>query len=119
MAKDKEMDTVMLWLKSGENAPLFYPDRYFPEMAEAREQLWQRLAGEREPAKPEQRTEAGGWQLDRTKDVLRAEFPDGVPPNLTDKEVRRRIEPVFKKNGWKLSSVDTIARARGRRERRD
>ena len=25
------------------------------------------------------------------------EFPDGVPPNLTDKEVQRRIEPIFKK----------------------
>src|SRR5258708_17693237 len=73
------------------------------------------LAADWSQAKPEQRTKARGWQLDRTNDVLRAEFPNGVPPDLTNKEVRRRIEPVFKKNGWKLASVDTIARAHGRR----
>jgi hypothetical protein len=118
MAKDKEKDTVAAWLKNEGSARMFYPDELFPEMASAREQLRQRLAGDRAPAKLEQRTEARGWQRDRTNDVLRTEFPDGVPPDLTDKEVRRRIEPVFKKNGWKLPSVDTIARARGRRDRR-
>ena len=43
------------------------------------------------------------------------EFPDGVPPNLTGKEIQAQIEPIFKKNSWKLPSVDSIARARGRR----
>jgi hypothetical protein len=55
-------------------------------------------------------------QLDRTNEVLRNEFPDGVPPNLTDKEIQSRIVPVFHERGWKLSSIDTIARARGRRK---
>jgi hypothetical protein len=55
------------------------------------------------------------WQVDRIKRALRMEFPDGVPPNLTEKEVQRRIKPVFKEKGWKLPSVDSIARARGRR----
>jgi hypothetical protein len=55
------------------------------------------------------------WQLERTKDALRAEFPEGVPPDLEHKEVLRRIEPFFKKNCWPATSVDTIARARNRR----
>jgi hypothetical protein len=55
-------------------------------------------------------------QVDRTKQALCTKFPDGVPPSLTDKEIRRRIEPIFKKNSWKLASIDSIARARGRRK---
>jgi hypothetical protein len=55
-------------------------------------------------------------QVDRTSEALRDEFPNGVPPNLTNKEIRRRIEPVFEEKGWKLASVDSIARARGRRK---
>ena len=54
-------------------------------------------------------------QVGRIKQALNIEFPNGVPPNLTDKELRRRIEPMFEKNSWKLPSVDSIARARGRR----
>lgn len=57
------------------------------------------------------------WQLEQTKEALRAVFPDGVSPNLSDKEVQRRIEPYFKKNSWKLCSITTIARARGRGKR--
>jgi hypothetical protein len=53
--------------------------------------------------------------LDRTKEVLRNEFPNGVPPNLTDKEIQSRLVPVSEEKGWKLPSIDTIARARGRR----
>jgi hypothetical protein len=52
-------------------------------------------------------------QLDHTNEVLRNEFPNGVPTDLTNKEIRRLIRPVFKEKGWKLSSIDTIARARG------
>ena len=55
-------------------------------------------------------------QLDRANEVLRGEFPNGVPPNLTDKQIQSRIVPVFKEKGWKLPSIDTIARARGRRK---
>ena len=63
------------------------------------------------PTKSEKRR----WQLYRTKVALRAAFPNGVSPNDTDKEVQRRIEPIFKQKSWKLPSVDSIARARGRR----
>jgi hypothetical protein len=55
-------------------------------------------------------------QVGRIKLALSIEFPDGLSPNLTDKEVRRRIEPIFKKNSWKLPSIDSVARARGRRK---
>ena len=55
-------------------------------------------------------------QVKRIKDVLLMEFPDGVSPNLTDKEIQGLIEPIFKNNSWKLPSVDSIARARGRRK---
>jgi hypothetical protein len=55
-------------------------------------------------------------RVGRIKQALSKEFPNGVPPNLTDKEIRRRIEPIFEKNSWKLPSVDSIARARGRRK---
>ena len=44
------------------------------------------------------------------------EFPDGVPPNLTDKEIQRLIKPIFKDKSWKLPSVDSIAHALGRRK---
>jgi hypothetical protein len=44
------------------------------------------------------------------------EFPEGVPPNLTSKELQRRIEPIFKEKSWKPPSRDSIARALGRRE---
>jgi hypothetical protein len=57
------------------------------------------------------------WQIDRIKQALGIEFPDRVvPPNLTGKEIQERIEPIFKRNSWKLPSVDSIARARGRRK---
>jgi hypothetical protein len=57
-----------------------------------------------------------GSQVDRIKRALSIAFPDGVGPDLTDKEIQRRIEPIFKRNSWKLASVDSIARARGRRK---
>ena len=58
----------------------------------------------------------GPWQIDRINQALAMEFPDGVPPDVTGKEIQRRIEPFFKRNSWKLPSVDSIARARGRRK---
>jgi|SRR6476646_9818057 hypothetical protein len=63
------------------------------------------------PTKSERRR----WQLYRTKVALRAAFPNGASPNLTDKEIQRRIDPIFAEKGWKLASADSIARARGRR----
>jgi hypothetical protein len=63
------------------------------------------------PTKSERRR----WQIFRIKYALRTEFPDGVSPNLTDKEIQRRINPIFKRRSWKFPSVDSIARARGRR----
>src|SRR3954465_9894425 len=63
------------------------------------------------PSKSERRR----WQLGRIKYALGTEFPDGVSRNLTDKEVQRRIDPIFDRKSWKRASVDSIARARGRR----
>ena len=56
------------------------------------------------------------WQVDHIQQALRMEFPDEVPPNVTAKEIQRRIEPIFKKNSWKLPSLDSVARALGRRK---
>jgi hypothetical protein len=142
MARDKEKNSVLLWLKAGENAPLFYPDRYFPKMPEAREQLRQRLAVECELDKPEHRSETQNWQLDRTnspadhgptaklerqsqkvgwqikcvKDLLPKAFPpDGHPPgNLTLQAIQTHLRPLLEK-GAKVPSTDTIARVIGRR----
>jgi hypothetical protein len=61
------------------------------------------------------KSERRRWQLYRIKYALGAEFPDGVSPNITDKEIQRRIHPIFKRKSWKFPSVDSIARARGRR----
>lgn len=58
----------------------------------------------------------GPSQVGRIKQALSIEFPDGVPPNLTDKEILRRIGPIFEKNSWKLPSINSVARARGRRK---
>jgi hypothetical protein len=55
-------------------------------------------------------------QVDRVKLALRMEFPDGVSPNLTDKAIQGRIQSFFTNKTWKLASVDSIARARGRRK---
>ena len=56
-----------------------------------------------------------GWQVARVKELLSVAFPDGVPDDATDKEIRRRLEPPFTARHWKLPSRDTIARALGRR----
>jgi hypothetical protein len=56
------------------------------------------------------------WQIDRINLALRVEFPDGVPPNVTNKEILGRIMPIFTKKSWNEPSVDSIARARGRRK---
>ena len=60
-----------------------------------------------------------GWQLDRINEMLARVFPPHgrVPPDLTNKAVQRLLAPEFEKAGLKLPSVDSIARARGRRDR--
>jgi hypothetical protein len=63
------------------------------------------------------KAQSGRWQLERIKWALDMAFPEGAPPNLTGKEIQGRIEPIFDKQSWKLPSLDSIARARGRRKR--
>lgn len=67
------------------------------------------------PQKP-QRTS----QQTRTKKFLRDAFPpDGLPPiHWTLHRIQKRLEIHFKRNGLKLASTDTIARALGRRSPR-
>jgi hypothetical protein len=100
MAKDERKSTTMLLRKCSE--PLL------------------RIVDFGAPDNPERQAQKSGWQLKRIKKVLPILFPpDGrVPSNLTDKAVQRRLVPVFEKNGWKEPSIDSIARARGRRDRR-
>ncbi|QHO72086.1 hypothetical protein ACH79_05115 [Bradyrhizobium sp. CCBAU 051011] len=56
------------------------------------------------------------WQVSRIQWALHLEFPDGVPPNVPAKEIQRLIGPLFKDKSWKPPSIDSIARARGRRK---
>ncbi|MCK1495038.1 hypothetical protein IVB14_32695 [Bradyrhizobium sp. 180] len=114
MAK-KNSKKAALWLKAGQQAPLFYPDQFFREMVEAREELLQKLAGE---CDAEPLTRGRTWQLDRLRGVLRVVFPpDGrIPANLTHGAVQRHVVPVYKEMGWKEPCIDTIARVRGRRK---
>jgi hypothetical protein len=64
------------------------------------------------------KAQSGRWQVDNINSALSIEFPDGVPPHLTHKEVQKRIQTIFENNSWKLPSLDSIARARGRRRRK-
>jgi hypothetical protein len=58
-------------------------------------------------------------QQTRVLQVLPTVFPpDGRPPTgFTLKQIQKCLEPEFKKQGWRLASTDTIARALGRRRR--
>jgi hypothetical protein len=121
MAKDEKK--AMLWRKSlGPAPPLVIPktDDPFRRVAE-RLAVLQYVTDLDARPKPERQAQKGGWQLKRIKKVLAKLFPpDGrVPSNLTDKAVQRLLVPVFKKNDWREPSIDSIARARGRRDRRD
>jgi hypothetical protein len=60
------------------------------------------------------------WQLDSLREILLIVFPpDGlVPADLKDKAVLVRVAPEFEKRHLRVPSIDTIARARGRRKPR-
>jgi hypothetical protein len=60
---------------------------------------------------------AEGWQVRRIKQVLKEAFPpDGLPPNdMPLKTVRNRVNVIFERRRWKPASVDSVARAMGRR----
>jgi hypothetical protein len=68
---------------------------------------------------PQEYKQRPDWQLQQTERAFQIVFrPDGrAPPNLTHKEVQRRIEPVFKENSCKLASTETIRRLRNRHKR--
>jgi len=69
------------------------------------------------PAALAGKTPRRSWQVDHIRQALGMVFPDGVvPPNLTAKEIGRRIKPIFIDKSWKLPSPDSIARALGRRK---
>jgi hypothetical protein len=61
-----------------------------------------------------------GPQVNRIRKALSKKFPPNgrAPANLTDKAVLLLLVPEFDKNGWKHPSIDSIARARGRRNKR-
>jgi hypothetical protein len=126
MAKDKKKSTRAGWRVNKTTMMDFPPVR--PEAAEqvvkdlmgAAERLRRSMTGLPGPAKPERQTQAAGWQLDRIYEMLPIAFPpDGrVPSDLTHKAVQRRLEPLFKKKGWRLPSPDSIRRARERQNSR-
>jgi hypothetical protein len=88
--------------------------------------LWERLA--MMPKPPHNPAEANpattndetlGWQQRDLLPILRLTYPpDGkVPDGIKDKEVLQIIEPEYRKQGKTAPSIDTIARARGRRKK--
>ena len=67
---------------------------------------------EDEPDEPK----ADGWQVARVKELLPIAFPKGLPTKARYKEIQNRFAPLCKSKGWKLPSIDSIARALGRRK---
>lgn len=74
------------------------------------EKCWLTIGTEAEPDE-----QKDGWQIARAKELFLIGYPDGVPDAATGKEVQKRLATACKDRGWKLPSLDTIARARGRR----
>jgi hypothetical protein len=65
-----------------------------------------------------QESKVDGWQVRRVKQALQALFPpDGHPPlEMALKAILKRInEEFFKPRLWKFASLDSLARAMGRR----
>lgn len=85
-----------------------------PENAPTIKQLGR--AGQHDAVEPVQTK--SGWKLQPLMEVLQSVFPpDGrVPAELSHKAVKARLEPEYKKRDLPVPSVDTIARARGRRK---
>jgi hypothetical protein len=115
----RQSDLLRLWPVTGEFPAL--PATVIDKAGRPAEYDWAAIKGIRadEPSNIfgiATKAHSSRWQVDRIKWALRMEFPDGVSPNLTEKEIQRRIEPIFTKNSWKLPSGDSIARARGRRK---
>jgi hypothetical protein len=69
------------------------------------------------PSPWEQKPKVGGRQAARIKAVLPEIFsPDGkVPDAMPLKTVHSRVKDAFAARGWKPASLDTVARAIGRR----
>jgi hypothetical protein len=120
MAQDERMRTIAGWRVDNTPAPLMYVPNAATSVAHRALAAELFKAAMAATTTKIERQAKEGWQLKRIKDVLLTIFlPDGrVPSNLTDKAVQARLVPVFEKNGWKLPSIDSIARARGRRDRR-
>jgi hypothetical protein len=74
----------------------------------------QRPSAEQSP----QESKVDGWQVRRVKQALQELFPpDGHPPlEMALKAILKRInEEFFKPRHWKFASLDSLARAMGRR----
>ena len=75
-------------------------------------------ASQTAPAQQPEEDKGDGWQVGRVKKALKEKYPpDGQPPiDLPLKTVRDDLKDIFKRQGWKLASLDSVARAIGRRD---
>jgi hypothetical protein len=68
------------------------------------------------PVKPATKSKPDGWQVARVKKILPIVYPKGVPEDATNREVLKRLVREYENHeGWTVPSLDTVARARGRR----
>jgi hypothetical protein len=72
---------------------------------------------ERPPRPPASQTAPEGRQVSRVKQALKELFPpDGRPPDdMLLKTVGNHVNKIFEERRWKPASLDSLARAMGRR----
>jgi hypothetical protein len=58
-----------------------------------------------------------GWQVRRLRKALKEKYPpDGHPPvDMTLTAILKSVDAIYKREGWKFASPDTLARLMGRR----
>jgi hypothetical protein len=64
-----------------------------------------------------QESKVDGWQVRRLRKALKEKYPpDGYAPvDMTLVAILKSVDAIYKREGWKLASPDTLARVMGRR----
>ena len=59
-----------------------------------------------------------GWQVRRLRKALKEKYPpDGHPPvDMTLTAILKSVDAIYKREGWKFASPETLARVMGRRD---
>jgi hypothetical protein len=70
-----------------------------------------------QPSQKQDKPKAEGWQVRHLREALKEKYPpDGHPPvDMTLTAILNSVDGIFKRQGWKLASPDTLARVMGRR----